>query len=257
MVTAGPQSWVVNIDRWGSICSIVAFISTWSFGRVLLTPAPASALQAGPGRLPTILLLGGLAAAAHGILWSLAERGFAWKFGAGGSRTLPQGWSAALLSLTQTVPLVVVPFAYEQFAGVPITPRRHLLAGACAIAAAVAGNIVMYGTSSRGFRGVRRSISPLKKQLTLKKAVILEAIWALMHFICTAFVYRLVVALPTGTVLSVTIAPALGAMFFFFGIVSFILLRFPGSITERSWIQARGVISGIILLVALEGGMLT
>jgi hypothetical protein len=46
-------------------------------------------------------------------------------------------------------------------------------------------------------------------------------------------------------------------MFFFFGIVSFILLRFPGSITERSWIQARGVISGIILLVALEGGMLT
>jgi hypothetical protein len=87
--------------------------------------------------------------------------------------------------------------------------------------------------------------------------VILEAIWALMHFVCTAFVYRLVVALPTGTVLSVTIAPALGAMFFFFGIVSFILLRFPGSITERSWIQARGVISGIILLVALEGGMLT
>jgi hypothetical protein len=256
MVTPGSQSWIVNVDRWGSICSIVAFISTWSFGRVLLTPAPASALQAGPGRLPTILLLGGLAAAAHGILWSLAERGFAWKFGAG-ARTLPQGWSAALLSLTQTIPLVVVPLAYQQFAGVPITPRRHLLAGACAIAAAVAGNIVMYGTSSRGFRGVRRSISSLRTPLTLKKAVLLEAIWALMHFVCTALVYRLVVAFPTGTVFSVTIAPLLGAVFFFFGIVSFILLRFPGSLTERSWIQVRGVVSGLILLVALEGGMLT
>jgi hypothetical protein len=46
-------------------------------------------------------------------------------------------------------------------------------------------------------------------------------------------------------------------MFFFFGIVSYILLRYPGSLTERSWIQVRGVISGMILLVALEGGMLT
>jgi hypothetical protein len=139
-----------------------------------------------------------------------------------------------------------VPLAYEHFVGVPITPRRHLLAGACAIAAAVLGNIVMYGTSSRGFRGVRRSISPLRKPLSLKKAVVLEAIWALMHFICTAFVYRMVVAFPTGTVFSVAIAPALGATFFFFGIVSFILLRFPGSLTERSWIQVRGVISGMI-----------
>jgi len=228
-----------------------------SFGRVLLTPTPASALQAGPGRLPTILLLGGLAAAGHGILWSLAERGFTWKFGAGGSRTLPQGWPAALLSVTQTIPLVLVPLAYQQLVGVPIVPHRHLLAGTCALAAAVLGNIAMYGTSSRGFRGVRRMISPLRNPLTLKKAVELEAIWAFMHFTCTALVYRMVVAFPSGTVFSVAVAPVVGAAFFFFGIVSFILLRFPGSIKERSWIQVRGVVSGIILLVALEGGMLT
>jgi hypothetical protein len=257
MVTAGTPSWIANIDRWGSICSIIAFISSLSFGRVLLTPTPASTLEAGPGRLPTILLLGGLAAAGHGILWSLAERGFGWKFGAGGSRTLPQGWSAAILSMTQTIPLIVVPFAYQHLVGIPIVPRRHLLAGACALAAAVLGNIAMYGTRSRGFRGIRRSISPLRTPLTLKKAVELEAIWAFMHFTCTALVYRLIVAFPSGTVLSVVVAPAVGAVSFFFGIVSFILLRYPDSISDRSWIQVRGVVSGIILLVCLEGGMLT
>jgi len=159
--------------------------------------------------------------------------------------------------LTQTIPLILVPLVYQQLVGIPIVPRRHLLAGTCALAAAVLGNIVMYGTSSRGFRGLRRTISPLRQALTLKKAVELEAIWAFMHFTCTALVYRLVVAFPSGTVLSVAVAPAVGAVFFFFGIVSFIFLRYPGSITERSWIQVRGVVSGIILLVCLEGGMLT
>jgi hypothetical protein len=53
------------------------------------------------------------------------------------------------------------------------------------------------------------------------------------------------------------LAPALGALLFFFGIVSFILLRYPGSLTDRSRISVRGVVSGIIMFVTLEGAMLT
>lgn len=256
-MTSGGPSWVANIDRWGSICSIVALVSSWGFGRTLLTPTPTSALQAGSGRLPTILLLGGLAAAAHGILWSLAERGFGWKFGAGADGSLPQGWAAAVLSMSQTVPLVVLPLVYQSFVGLPITPRHHLLAGAFAIAAAVVGNLVMYGTSPRRFRGVRRSLCPVRKPLTLKTALELEALWSCMHFGSTALIYRLVVTIPDATLFSVGFTPALGSILFFSGIVSFILLRYPGSLTDRSWIGVRGVVSGVILSVTLEGAMLT
>jgi hypothetical protein len=52
------------------------------------------------------------------------------------------------------------------------------------------------------------------------------------------------------------VGPAIGAGVFFFGIVTFILLRYPGSLHDRSWIQVRGVLAGLILSVALEGGML-
>jgi hypothetical protein len=244
-----------DINVWGSICSIGAVAPTaWGFLHQLVTPTSMSALAAGPGRLPTILVLGGLAAAAHGILWSVAEWAFGWHFEAGGYRSLPSGWSAIVLSLTQTVPLVAVPLGYQAFSGVPIIPQRHLLAGISAIGAAIVGNLVMYGSGRRTFLGLRRRFAP-RLELTRGRAIVLEAIWATMHFACTSVLYRTVVVAPRWSVPSLLTAPVLGAALFFFGMVTFILLR-PGAVRERRWIQARGVIAGVILSVALEGSML-
>jgi hypothetical protein len=76
-----------------------------------------------------------------------------------------------------------------------------------------------------------------------------------MHFGCTAVVYRAVVVAPRLSIPAVMAAPAWGAAVFFFGMLSFILLR-PGALRQRRWIQARGVFSGVILAVLLQGGML-
>jgi hypothetical protein len=213
-----------------------------------------SALTAGPGRLPIILVIGLLAAAGHGVLWSASEWALGWHFEGGGFRSLPSGWSAIVLSLTQTAPLVALPLVYQKLSGFPIVPLRHLVAGGCAVAAAAVGNLLMYGTGARAFKGIRRRLAP-RLELTLWRAIALEALWATMHFGCTAVVYRAVVASPLLSVRAVLAAPAWGAAVFYFGIVTFILLR-PGTLRQRRWIQARGVVSGVILSVTLQGAML-
>lgn len=67
----------VHVNRWGSICSIfVVLVSAVQFlWRLLQPPAsPAFSSTAGPQRLQAILPIGLIAAAAHCVLWSLAER---------------------------------------------------------------------------------------------------------------------------------------------------------------------------------------
>ena len=47
----------------------------------------------------------------------------------------------------------------------------------------------------------------------------------------------------------------LSTLLFLFGVSVFILVRFPDSLTDRTWIQVRGVIGGLLLMFALSGGM--
>jgi hypothetical protein len=256
LVNPPASSWLGNIDRWGSICSIVAFVSTgFGFLRQMLPPAPSAPQFGGSDRLLTILLLGLMAAVAHGILWSLVERFCGWTFGAGGHGKLPEGWPAVVLSATMTIPLIVVPMAYQAFIRVPLVPPRHIAASAAILVTGALGHLLMYGSKWARFPGVRRRIMPLRERLTLPIALLLEVIWTCVHFVSIALVYRIVTA-SNRDVAHVILGPLLGAGVFFFGIVTFILLRYPGSLKDRTWIQVRGVLAGLILLVALEGGML-
>jgi hypothetical protein len=207
-----------NINLLGGVCSIATVAPTlWGFIRQLVTPTTVSAIAAGPGRLLTILVIGGLAAAAHGVLWSGTELAFGWQFEAGGHELLPSGWSAIALSVTQTLPLVALPVLYQAFSGVRIVPANHVIAGVVAIAAAAVGNLVMYGAGS-SFKGLRRRLAP-GLELTRGRAIALEALWATMHFGCTAVVYRAVVSAPHFSIPAVWAAPVWGGAAFFFGMV--------------------------------------
>jgi len=48
----------------------------------------------------------------------------------------------------------------------------------------------------------------------------------------------------------------LPAAVWFFGINIFILVKYPGSLIDKTWIQVRGVVAGLLLAITLEGGML-
>ena len=255
----GLQSWRFGgLNEWGSICSIVGFVATGgTLVRGLFEASPGLPLPGGPMRLFTILFLGLVAAVCHGVLWSLAERLFGWSFGAGGGTSLPAGPSAALLSVTMTLPLLVVPFAYQRLTGVEVLAPRHLAAGGAVVVASACAHVFLYGARAIRFAGIRNIVFPIGLGVDRRRAVLMEAIYTIVHFSSIVLVYRVIVESasgPLGTpVLWVTAIPA---MVFFFGVNIFIFLRWPDSAVDKTWIQVRGVIAGLLLLITLQSGML-
>jgi len=43
---------------------------------------------------------------------------------------------------------------------------------------------------------------------------------------------------------------------FFFGLTAFVLLRYPDSLVDKVWVAIRGMVAGILLMIALTEGML-
>jgi hypothetical protein len=191
------------------------------------------------------------------VLWSLTERLFGWSFGAGGGTSLPRGPSAVLLSVTMTLPLIVVPLAYQRFAGEEVLCQRHLAAAGAIIVASACAHVFLYGANAIRFAGIRRILFPLGSRAHLRLAVLMEAIYNIFHFSSIVLVYRIIVVSaisPLGK--SVLWVTAITAMVFFFGVNIFIFLRWPDSVTDKTWIQVRGVIAGLLLVITLQGGML-
>ena len=246
-----------HVNLWGSICTIVVFVfGGREFVLNLMAPSAGSLLTGTP-RLFTILFLGLLAAVCHGVAWSLAELWFGWSFGAGGGDALPEGASAVVLSLTMTLSLVLVPPVYQKLAETSVVLPRHYFAAVAVIVLSAFGHLVMYGSRAIGFSGIRNIISPLGAPAHLSRAIFMELIYCVMHFGLIVLPYRVIVWSQFGSLdASVLWSTALAAIVWFFGINIFILLRYPGSLTDKTWIQVRGVIAGLLLVITLDGGML-
>ncbi len=242
----------------GSVCSIVAFgFSGINWILWILKPSQGLTPLSSQDRLLTILFLGLAAAAAHGILWALSERVFHWHFGAGGGTSLPQGWSAVLLSATMTVPLVLLPPLYAWLTHGGFVPRGHLLASCFVVVCAAIAHIILYGAKPIRFIGLKNLIFPLGSPPNRLRALQMESIYAIMHFGSIVLIYRAVVICQAGPLNTTPIFPTLiSAAVWFFGVSVFINLKYPESLADRDWIQVRGVIHALMLTVALQGGML-
>lgn len=255
----GPRGWrFYDLNLWGSVCSIVGFVATgWGFLRSLFEASPGLLLPAGPTRLYTILFLGLMAAVCHGVLWSLVERVLSWSFGAGGGDSLPQGWAAAILSATMTIPLVMVPALYQRVSHNHVLLPRHFVAAIVIIVLAAFAHLWLYGAKAISFTGIRNIVFPLGSPPNLGRAILMESIYSVTHFTSIVLPYRIVVGSALNPLdASVLSSTALSALVFFFGVNIFILLRYPDSLVDKTWIQVRGIIAGLLLMVALQGGML-
>jgi hypothetical protein len=249
----------VHINRWGSACSIIAFaVSAASFLRSLLDPPGGSANilpLVGLQKVQTILFLGLAAAAAHGVLWAIAQQVFRWKFGAGGGTSLPEGRSAVVLSATMTIPLVLLPSLYTRLTHQSLLVADHKLAAWFVVFFAAIGHIFLYGAKALKFPGMRSLISPLHSRRPWKDAIFMEFVYAVTHFSSIVLVYRLIVRPQHGPLYAVYVALISAGVWFSCDCVS-IFLNYPGSLREKRLIEVRGLINALMLTVTLEGGML-
>lgn len=247
-----------TLNRVGSLLSIVGFVFTGSdFLKRMSIPPYSLNFISDTHRLYVLLFLGLVAAIAHAVLWTLAEKTFDWQFGGGGGKVLPKGWQAVTLSITLTLPLVIVPPAYQLFTNDHIVLPHHFLAGGIMILTAACGHILLYGSRILNFAGIKNIIMPLRSSLNIRRALFMEFLYAFIHFSTIVLPYQIIVRIQYGSLdSSLLINTLISALVFFFGACICISIRYPESLRDPSWIQVRGVINGLILMVALTGGML-
>jgi hypothetical protein len=237
----------------GRLVSLTAFVVTVAS---LVKDLAQTGIATSPQvlTLPTLLTLGVFAAIGYGILWTTSESIMGWHYGSGPA--LPSGLAAVVLSLCMTLPLLLVPFLYQQLFAASFLPPRFWFAVPVVIVTGAIGHLLMYGISSVGFRGLRWFILPEAVGGSIWRAIVTEVAYAVIYFTSIVLVYRLVLLqslsiFETG-ILTRTV---LSGMVFVTGMILFILLRYPESIDDPAWIKLRGFFAGLLISVCLCAGM--
>ena len=85
----------------------------------------------------------------------------------------------------------------------------------------------------------------------------MESIYALAHAASVVFAYRVIIDLQSGqTDTSIIFPTMMSALVWLSGVSIFIFLKYPESLVDKTWIQVRGFINALMLMLALQGGML-
>lgn len=246
------------VAEWlGIIAAVLAIAEGIWFVVHLMAPQVGMPSLAGSAKLQAVLVVGIVAATAHGLLWTAIEPLAGWHHHAGGSDTLPEGWSAVVQSMTITVPLAVLPIFYPLVFKTRLVQGGHVFASLCMIVGAMIGHLILYGVKGWRISGIKRAVFPLDAPPVLWRALLMEAIYAVIHFGSIVLVYRFALLLRFGHFNASPFLPALSSgTLWFLSVCVFILLRYPDSLSEKSSIELRGSINGTLLLCALTGGLL-
>ena len=92
-----------------------------------------------------------------------------------------------------------------------------------------------------------------------QRAVSIEAIYANVQFWSIVFVYQIsahIFQLDLWQVVFAIVTTISSSLIFFFGVLAFLIVRYPESVTNPQWVAIRGVVNGTILMVALSVGIL-
>jgi hypothetical protein len=248
-----PDRFTVISVKLGSVLANFASIAGFAFYIADRTSSLPSV--SGPEALNHVIHLALLSAILYGVLWALAELLFGWDYGAGGGDMEPSGPSAVALSLSMTLPLAFVPFLYSSIAKIPVIHRSHWRAMLIVVFLGAGAHLMMYGTKSRRPNGLRHWIMPSRHNPSFRNALLMELISSLTYFSFIVLPYRLIVD-PSEPLRELLLGRTLlSCSTFFFGMTVFIALKYPGSLRDRSWIQVRGILGGLLLMFCLCGGM--
>ena len=246
-------------------------ISAIWFAMAQLAEPKSPDLISGLDRIQTALILGVFGMAAYGILWSAACKIFGWSYGEGARSELPQGWEAVVLSLCTTIPLAILPSAYEFLTRKQLVPHTHYRASLLMIIAAAIAHVFLYGTRSPRIKGLRDRIFPQGSSFDVGRAFRMELVYAVVHFVSTVTVYQLALdpTLSLSNLWWIAVKTFVSGALFFVGACSYIAIRYPSSlgpvpvtlrdgsvVMDDQWAAARGVVNGAILMMAFMIGVL-
>jgi hypothetical protein len=249
----GPDRLTIIGVKLGSVLANFASIAGFAFYIADRTSSLPNV--SGPEALNRVLHLAVLSAILYGVIWSLAERVFGWNYGAGGGDTEPSGWSAIVLSLSMTLPLAFVPFAYGKVVRVTVIHPLHWRAILFVVLLGAGAHLLMYGTKSRIPNGIRHRIVPSRQHPPFSSSLLLELVSSITYFVFIVLPYRIIVD-PAEPLRQLILGRTLlSCSVFFFGMTLFIALKYPGSLRDRTWIQVRGIFGGLLMMFCLCGGM--
>lgn len=247
----GPNRVTVTGVKLGSVLANLASIA--SIAAYIGDRTSSFPTKSGPEALNVVLHLAILTAIVYGVLWSVAERIFGWKYGAGANDTPPSGWSAVVLSLSMTLPLTFVPFLYQKATKITVVSPLHWRAMLFVVLLGAGSHLLMYGATSEIPNGLRQRIAPAGKHTPFASALLLEVVYSVSYFGFIVPPYRITVN-PNGPVIELVIGRTLlPCLVFFFGMTVFIALKYPGSLRDPTWIQVRG--SAFIAVSRLGGNV--
>jgi hypothetical protein len=166
---------------------------------------------------------------------------------------MPTGRSALILSLSVTLPLALVPFLYGRISKIPvIVLPGHWRAIVYVIVLGAVGHLVMYGTNANG---IRQRLSPNGEYQSATSGLLLEAIYTFVYFAAIVLPYRLVVS-PSSSLADLLIFRLLlPGLTFFLAMTLFIAFMYPDSLHDRTWVQMRGIVSGLVMMLCFCAGM--
>lgn len=232
-------------------------IASWySLFAQLWKPSPSLPNLSGLQRVQTILFVGLLAAAIHVILVEGGQKFLLRKnYHAGGGTSLPHGWTAILLSMTMTVPLALAPVLYGQLSHSQIVQTGHLFASCLVVITGVVGHLALYGIA--GFRGFKPIIFPLNMKSGPVRPLVMEAVFAVVHFCSIVLVYRssLLINLQQ-PIANIAIPTIKVAALWWLSVALYFLLTYPETVTDKRTVERRGVVNGYLLILTLQVGML-
>jgi serine/threonine protein kinase len=201
-------------------------------------------------RLNTFFQLSILILIAHALTWWGIEKVFGWDYATGET---PKGIRAAVMSLSLTLPAVIVPFFYQYATSKTILSKFHSRASILAVSGGMIGYILLFGLGQNAFSGVRDTILSLfrYREQPLWAEILATLAYALILVVFIALPYRLLV-LPDSPVLGTIGWSILASLVTFFGLSAYILLKYPASLdTNSHWGFLRGIIAGIFTVVSV------
>jgi hypothetical protein len=247
------ENLAVPFAKFGSF--IVNVATLVGLGLYISDRRPTLATKSGPEALGIVVYLTLLVAIFYGVLWIAAEWIRKSDYGAGGTGKMPAGWGAVVLSLTLTVPLGIIPVAYQRLTGVGIVYPLHWRAFFILLLLGAGSHLLIYGTDSEKPNGLRQRILPEGSAPDYSRAVFMEVAYGLIFFSLMVIPYRLI-ANPTQSIPDLIFGRTLlPAVTFICGMAFFIVIEFPHSMNDPRWIQTRGLIGGILTAFCLCGGM--
>jgi hypothetical protein len=262
MLTGGICKHLIDfIEQWSTIIykiikiilSVLFVGSALGGGKSLINPSLVfPSLPGGICKLNIMLDIGLLTAIFYGIFWSLIELICKWDYGAGGGEKSVQGLPAILLSFTLTIPLIFVPLGFQWLIGIHLVPPRHLIGGIVIIFLGMLGHLIMYGTDPKFFTGLRAKIA--KTSVGAKnmwRFLIIELTFVVVYFLTIVIPYRMIVLSSYPLLKQLNPISTLSFMgVFFSGLFIFYGVKYR-SLNDKRWLQAKGIVAGILMPVVL------